>query len=53
VDHAALVTEVVLLGNIAVRRQKKLQWDGANLRFTNDPAANELLHRKYRDGWSL
>jgi predicted dehydrogenase len=53
VDHSGLVTEVVLLGNIAVRRQKKLQWDGPNLRFTNDQAANQLLHRKYRAGWSL
>lgn len=52
-DHAGLVTEVVLLGNIAVRAQKKLKWDGANLRFTNDKAANELLHRKYREGWTL
>jgi predicted dehydrogenase len=53
VDHAALVTEVVLLGNIAVRRQKKLRWDGANLRFTNDETANKMLHRQYREGWSL
>jgi hypothetical protein len=53
VDHAALVTEVCLLGNIAVRRDKKLLWDGANLRFTNDQAANKLLRREYRQGWTL
>lgn len=53
VDHAALVTEVVLLGNIAVRRQKKLKWDGAKLCFTNDEAANKMLHRQYRPGWTL
>jgi predicted dehydrogenase len=53
VDHSGLVTEVILLGNIAVRAQKKLKWDGANLRFTNDNAANQLLHRTYREGWSL
>jgi hypothetical protein len=52
-DHAGLVTEVILLGNIAVRRQKKLQWDAPNLRFKNDRGANDLLHRKYREGWSL
>ena len=51
-DHSALVTEVCLLGNIAVRIQKKLRWDGANFRFTNDQAANKLLHRQYRQGWS-
>jgi hypothetical protein len=47
------VTEVCLLGNIAVRRDKKLLWDGANLRFTNDQAANKFLRREYRQGWTL
>jgi len=53
VDHSGLLTEVCLLGNIAVRAQKKLLWDGAKLQFTNDPGANKLLHREYRQGWSL
>ncbi|MFO1501542.1 MAG: Gfo/Idh/MocA family oxidoreductase [Verrucomicrobiota bacterium] len=52
-DHAGLVTEVCLLGNIAVRAQKKLLWDGARMQFTNDPAANQWLHREYRQGWTL
>jgi len=53
VDHGGLLTEVCLLGNVAVRAQKKLTWDGASLRFTNDDAANGLLLRRYREGWSL
>jgi hypothetical protein len=53
VDHAGLLTEVCLLGNVAVRAQKKLAWDGPNLRITNDVAANKLLHRDYRPGWRL
>lgn len=53
VDHAGLVTEVCLLGNIAVRSNKKLLWDGARMEFTNDPAANQLLRREYRPGWTL
>jgi hypothetical protein len=48
-----LVTEVCLLGNIAVRAQKKLLWDGAKMEFTNDQGANKLLHREYRQGWTL
>lgn len=52
-DHAGLLTEVCLLGNAAVRAQKKLTWDGAKLRVTNDAAANQLLHRAYREGWTL
>lgn len=54
VDHAGLVTEVCLLGNVAVRvQQKKLLYDGPNLRILNDASANELLGRAYREGWAL
>jgi len=53
VDHAGLLTELCLLGNVAVRAQKKILWDGPNLRITNDGKANKLLHREYRKGWEL
>ncbi len=52
-DHSGLITEVCLLGNIAVRARKKLRWDGARMEFTNDKAANQLLRREYRKGWTL
>jgi hypothetical protein len=42
-----------MLGNVAVRAQKKLLWDGPNMKITNDEAANKYLHRQYRDGWVL
>jgi predicted dehydrogenase len=59
-DWAGPLTEVVLLGNIALRPElreelttKKLQWDGANLRFTNSETANRFLRREYRAGFEL
>jgi len=59
-DWAGPLTEVVLLGNIALRPElreelttKPLQWDGPNMRFTNSETANRFLRREYRDGWSL
>ncbi|MBN2505540.1 MAG: Gfo/Idh/MocA family oxidoreductase [Verrucomicrobia bacterium] len=52
-DHSGLLTEVCLLGNIAVRAQKKLLWDGETMAFTNDAAATRMLHRTYRAGWTL
>ncbi len=52
-DYAGPLTEVVLLGNIAVRTEGQLEWDGANMKITNNPQANELLRRNYRDGWTL
>lgn len=51
---ASVVTESVLLGALCIRNGgNKLLWDGANLQFTNDAAANQLLHYSYREGWSL
>jgi predicted dehydrogenase len=52
-DMAGLVTEVVLLGNIALRTPKKLEWDPDNLQITNMPDANQHLRREYRQGWTL
>jgi predicted dehydrogenase len=53
VDHAAHLAEVVLLGNIAIRTNQELLWDGDNLRFTNSEEANKLINPPYREGWSL
>lgn len=47
------VTEALLLGNVALRTRKRLYWDGANLKITNLPEANEYLHCPYRKGWTL
>lgn len=52
-DYAGLLTEVVLLGNIAIRTGEKLYWDGPNMKCTNVPKANEYVHRQYRRGWTL
>lgn len=52
-DHAGMVTEMCMLGNVAVRAQTRLEWDGPNLKITNDAGANRLLHREYRSGWKL
>ena len=53
VDHAGLLTEVCLLGNVALRAGTKLAWSGAEMKVTNDAAANKYLHREYRKGWRL
>lgn len=50
-EMAGMVTEVVLLGNIALRTRERLEWDPENLRITNHDGANALLHREYRSGW--
>lgn len=52
-QHAGPLTEMVLLGNLAVRTRRALSWDAATGRVANDDEANRLLHDEYRSGWSL
>jgi predicted dehydrogenase len=52
-DYASQLTEFILLGNVAISSGKKLEWDGPNMKITNEPAVNALLTRKYRDGWKV
>ncbi len=53
-DYGGPLTEMVLLGVIAMRiKEKKLQWDAEEMRFTNSTQANDLLKPVYRDGWTL
>jgi predicted dehydrogenase len=52
-DYAAMLTETILLGNVAIRLGKKLEWDGPNLKVTNIPEAAHLINPPYRKGWSL
>ena len=51
--HSGSFTEVVLLGNLAVRLNKKVEWDSENLKSPNCPEADALIKREYRKGWEL
>ncbi len=53
-DFAGPLTEAVLLGALCIRNGgEKLLWDSANLKITNVPEANKLLHYEYRKDWKL
>jgi predicted dehydrogenase len=52
-EYSGNMIEQMLLGLVAYRIGKKLEYDGAAGRVTNVPEANELLRRNYRDGWAL
>lgn len=52
-NWAGPLTEVVLLGNAAIRAGKPLEWDAAQRKFTNLPEANRYLQSDYQNGWSL
>jgi predicted dehydrogenase len=52
-DYAGPLTEMVLLGNVALRTGKKIDWDGPNLKATNAPEANKYIKPVFRKGWRL
>jgi predicted dehydrogenase len=54
VTYAGPLTETVLLGGLASRfPNETLDWDAANLRFTNNKAANGFIRKTYRKGWEV
>jgi predicted dehydrogenase len=59
-DFAGPLTEVVLMGNIALRlelreslKRQKLLWDADKKEFSNLPEANAFLKKTYREGFSI
>ena len=53
-DYGGALTEMALLGMLAIRmKDRRLEWDSANLRITNDDEANALVNPPYREGWTL
>ena len=53
-DYGGLLTETVLLGNIAIRFPgQTLKWDAPNMKVTNIEEANKWVTRDYREGWKI
>ena len=52
-DYAAALTETVLIGNLAVRLGKPIEWDSENLRVVNAAEADCFINPEYRKGWEL
>ena len=52
-DYSGPLTEMVLLGNLALRTGRRVEYDAANMKVTNLPEANQYIRREYREGWSL
>lgn len=52
-SFASLCTETILLGNIAIRTNRRLEYDGEKGEIKNDPAANAFINLPRRAGWEL
>ena len=55
IEYAAQLNETMLLGIVALRagQGRKILYDGARMRITNAPDAEQYLTREYRKGWEV
>jgi predicted dehydrogenase len=53
-SYSGPLTEMVLLGNVALRTGQKIEWDAGGLKARNNiPSVERFIRREYRKGWSL
>jgi predicted dehydrogenase len=52
-EYSAQLTEAVLLSCVAVRAQRRIEWDAATMRVTNFPGANRFVTKEYRPGFGV
>ena len=50
-SEAEYITEAINLYAVALRTNRLLKYDAANLTITNVPEAHKYLSREYRAGW--
>lgn len=52
-DYGALLTEIALLGVVALRTGTTLHWDGPNMKAANAPQVEPFIHGHFRKGWEI
>lgn len=52
-SYAAGLTEMVLIGNVALRAGQPIEWNPATMKIPNLPEAEQYLGRDYRSGWEI
>lgn len=51
--YASVLTESLLLGNVALRAGKAIDWDAKQMRASNCPEADAFIRPRFREGWTL
>jgi predicted dehydrogenase len=51
--YGARLTEIVLLGVLALRADRRIEWDAANLKAKGVPGADAIIKENYRQGWEI
>ncbi len=52
-EYAGPLTETILLGNLAIWKRGRVDWDPKNLKPLNDPSLERIVRTEYRDGYEV
>ena len=52
-EYSSRLTESVIIGNIAIRANRRIEWDSAAMKVTNLASANEFVTKHYRPGFGV
>ena len=52
-SYAVPLTEVMLLGVVALQANALIRYDAETMTIPNAPEAEQYLHRPYREGWEI
>jgi hypothetical protein len=52
-NYAGPLTETILLGNLAIWKRGRVEWDPAQLKALNDPSLDRIVRPTYRDGYEV
>ncbi|MDA3925867.1 MAG: Gfo/Idh/MocA family oxidoreductase [Kiritimatiellae bacterium] len=52
-DYAAQLTEITLLGIVALQAQKECKWDAENMKLIGCDRSDEFINGSYRKGWEV
>jgi len=52
-DYSGPMTEVILLGNVALRTGEKLAWNGEKMKAANCPDADQYIKPEFHNGWKI
>jgi hypothetical protein len=52
-EYAGHMTESLLVGNLAIRTGKKIQWNAGQMKASGVPEADQYIRPESRRGWSL
>jgi predicted dehydrogenase len=52
-NYSGPLTETILLGNLAVFKRGRVEWDPTQLKALNDPSLAKIVRPHYRDGYEF